>query len=122
MYRSVKESPIPAICSNTALPENRRIEIEEIKVKHMDHPKVLREKLDPKNHINPEKTTLPKGLLSKKPKSPENSTRVIMEQFGKREKYAPYPPRKASKSPVHAERKFRPTQKKQIDHKYAKTG
>jgi hypothetical protein len=66
--------------------------IEDIKETQLNHPKVIREKLGPKNCVTIENKALPKGLLSKTPKIPANSTRVVMEQFVFLEKYAPYPP------------------------------
>jgi hypothetical protein len=38
------------------------------------------------------------------------------------EKYAPYPPRKATKSPCSRKEEFDATQKKQIDPRHAQTG
>jgi hypothetical protein len=77
-------------------PTNKEREIEDSKETQVDHPKVPRQKLSPKNRIFLDKTALPKGLLSKNPEKPANSTRVVMEQFGKPEKYALSPARKTS--------------------------
>jgi hypothetical protein len=51
-------------------------------------PKEVREKLGPKRCVTIEKTALPKGLLRKNPKSPGNSTRVVMEKLIFIEKFA----------------------------------
>jgi hypothetical protein len=87
-------------------PTNKEKEIEDIKETQMNHPKVGREKLDPKNRLTLEKTAPPKIFEQENPEFPRVSTRVVMEQFIKPEKYAPYPPRKATKSPVSRKEGF----------------
>jgi hypothetical protein len=118
---SVKESPVTAVCPNATLPNKQGDRNRRYQGDALDHPKAGRQKLDPKNRINLEKTALPKGLLSKKPKIPANSTRVVLQQLGKAEKYAPSPPRKAPKSPCSRKESLDKLPKKQFDLKYAKT-
>jgi hypothetical protein len=82
-------------CPNPGITERKRgIEICKKMDTQPNHPKAGREKLNPKNRLTSEKTTLPKGLLSKNLKTSENSDRVVMQQFINIEKYAPSPPRK----------------------------
>jgi hypothetical protein len=78
------------------LPNKQGIEIEEIKKTQTNHPKVLRQKLDPKKPLTIEKMALPKNLEQENREFPRVSTRVVMEQFVFFEKYALYPPRKAA--------------------------
>jgi hypothetical protein len=60
-----------------------------------NHPKVVRQKLDPKYRLTLEKMALPKILEQENREFPRVSTRVVMEQFIFLEKYAPYPPVKS---------------------------
>jgi hypothetical protein len=79
-----------------AFPSKQGEEIEKKKVTQLNHPKVVRQKLDSKYLLTIEKTAPPKILEQENREFPRVSTRVEMEQFGKPEKNAPYPPRKAA--------------------------
>jgi hypothetical protein len=104
---SVKEFRSQPSIPTRPSPTHREVEIEDLKAMQLDHPKVVRQKLAPKNPLTPEKMVLPKISEQENREFTRVSTRVVMEQFGKPEKFAPYPPRKAKKSTMPAERRFR---------------
>jgi hypothetical protein len=64
---------------------------------------------------------LPKILEQENREFSRVSTRVQMEQFGKPEKKAPYPPAKSNEPPVFAERMFRRDSEEAVGRRYAKT-
>jgi hypothetical protein len=101
---SVKEFRSQPSISTRPSPTDREVEIGDLKVTQLDHPKVPRQKLDPKYPLTLEKMALPKILEQENREFPRVSTRVVLEQFGKPEKKAPYPPRKATKSPVRGKK------------------
>jgi hypothetical protein len=116
------ESPSQPSIPTRPYPTDREVEIGDIKATQLDHPKVGRQKLDPKSPLTLDKTAPPKISEQENREFPRVSTRVVMEQFIFLEKYAPYPPRKASNRQCSRKKDFDVPPKKQIDLRYAKTG